>query len=306
MIQHGKQRYATKDDLFLGFSDTQIEELMRNMTIFMSMDYCPSPCDICAFSAKKGNAGTIMDFDLIDELYSTFSHNFNSNKPNEHASDKLGYRGRNGETYANVLELEREYLDHYQGLLTGFPPGAAEVIWQILNMDFVSENHPSEDETAQLVFPNISRHITNQTIVDKFLRSVEQDERFHRKFRKEKFGPMPDRQIYEVSTTHGIRELRVWEITPLPVGDGKKYIHLLEGKGKFIYGVCINPGVAVLPTGFYNYDGMHYSYQGILQRKITPENFRIQKRRHTQLSLVCDIEANTIKELCVGENVMGR
>ena len=37
MSKSPELRYATKDDIFRGFSDAQIEELFRNMTIIQGM-----------------------------------------------------------------------------------------------------------------------------------------------------------------------------------------------------------------------------------------------------------------------------
>jgi len=168
MIIHGKLRYVTESDLLKGFSDTQIQKLFQNMTVFMPMDGCPSPCDICAFEAKK-TVEYVMDFPLIDFLYTGFAEDFNRNQPGEHTNDQLAFRGRNGETFTNILGLHRDYHTYYPRVLTAFPRGVLEVLWQVLEMQFVNENHPHENEEAQLLIPMISRHPTNRGLVNRFL-----------------------------------------------------------------------------------------------------------------------------------------
>ena len=48
-------RNITKDEFLKEhkFSDSQLETLMSNMTIFM--DGCPSQCNICVYKAKKNS-----------------------------------------------------------------------------------------------------------------------------------------------------------------------------------------------------------------------------------------------------------
>jgi len=296
MISKGRLRYSTKDDLFLGFSDRQVEDLMKNMTIFMLMDYCPSPCDICAFSARKSREGTIMDFSLVEELIRSFGSYFDSNNPNWHASDNVAYHGRNDETFANVLELQREHRITYTGVQTAFPPGAEKVLWQMLNMKFVSEKHPDEDEYAQLVVPQISRHKSNKAKIARFLSDLESDERYYRKFVEK--GPLdvsPDELIYEVRTDMGIRRLKVIDIPVIPIGDAQKYAHEEKGKdGRLLYQICINPGVAVLPTGFYNYTGENFSFPQLLENRITPETFNVQPRTPEMSFLLYERETATV------------
>jgi hypothetical protein len=289
-------RYVKKDDLFMGFSDKQIEELFRNMTIFMYMDGCPSPCDICIFDANKSPKAA-MDADFIEELFTTFSDNFDKNKPPEHANDDIAYVGRRGETFEYILELYKKHLHYYPSVETAFPRGAENVLWKILNMGFVSGKHPHDDKHAQLVIPGISKHPANEKIVEDFLTNLEASSNFVGKDEKKRKSYEVPSWIYRVHTDHGVRELDVDGIRILPINSASKYASLYEGKGLGpIYLTCMRPGVAVTPSGFYNYNGLDFTYPQLMKRRISPDNFQIQERRDTTLAIIyCSGTGNTVR-----------
>ena len=270
------RKFVTAKELFKGFSDTQIEKLMKNMTLFMPMDGCPSPCDICAFSAKK-TVDYVMDFSLIKHLYTNFSETFNNNNPDEHANDQLAYHSKKGEDFSDVLRLHKDILNYYPRVFTGFPRGCAQILEKILNMGFVSKNHPHENHNFQFVVPAISRHLRNKHLVDKYTATLEASDKFIRKKKNEE--EKLKSTSYFLKTSRGIRELKVREIQILTIGDAKKYLRNPDVHKGGVYSIDYNPGVAVLPTGFYNfYGGSNYSYNSILKRKITPENFSVPER----------------------------
>ena len=105
---------------------------------------------------QQKKPGFSMDFPLIDYLITNFPDAFNKNQPGEHANDQLAWHGRNGEDFSDILGLHRDYLNWYPRVWTGFPWGSPQVLEKILEMNFVSENHPNDDPNAQLVVPAIS------------------------------------------------------------------------------------------------------------------------------------------------------
>ncbi|MEE9525208.1 MAG: hypothetical protein V3V78_01205 [Candidatus Woesearchaeota archaeon] len=258
-------KYSTLDDLFKGFSDSQIEKLMENMTIFQPMDWCPSPCNICAYEANK-KVGTVMGFEMIEELVKTFADNFNSNKPEDHAYEQLAYMGEDGESYFNILELHDEFLDHTRRIMTAMPKGAGELFLKILNTDF--KHNPK-------MF--VSRHLHNYGVVDPFLESVEASPEFVSKKDVEKILMV---QIeYALQTDLGERKFILEEVMPIPLGAAKDVPVILK-EGNLLYVFCQLKGVAVMPTGFYNYDPMNPSFHSLMESKITPENFNMQEKEN--------------------------
>jgi len=291
-----RKKFITTKELFNGFSDSQIQELMKNITIFMPMDGCPSPCGICALQAKK-TVNYVMDFSLIKHLYSNFSEDFNNNHPNEHANDQLAYRGENKEDFSDVLELQRDFLNYYPRVWTGFPSRAGSVLKKILEMRFVSENHPGETLDSQLVIPAISRNLTNRKLVDRYTAELEGSDRFVEKRNNQEPGKI-DSTSYFLRTRRGIRELKVREIIAVAVGSAKKYQDNPEISKGGAYQIQSYPGVAVLPTGFYEYrGGLDCGYKGILKRKITPEHFDVPKIRNLLTYLYRDSKTGEVLHL---------
>lgn len=297
-------KYVTKDEFLKEnrFSDSQLETLMENMTIFMPMDGCPSPCNICAYKAKK-TVDFAMDVGLIEWFYTNFTDCFNTNQPSEHGNDQLAYRGRDGETFVDILELHKQYLTYYPRVLSGFPHRAGEVLQQILEMQFVSEKHPSDDENAQLVVPGISRHPANQRVVDNFLRGIEKSEGFVLKERTEGETTMARghklEDTYQIKTTKGIREFRVLDIDIATVGNAERFVD--ENTGSRVY-VAERPGIAVLPMGFYNYSASRAYYPDMIKHPITPESFSLQKMSDESRPVILfyDKESGEINKLDIG------
>jgi len=287
------RKFVTESELLDGFSDSQIEQLIDHTTIFMPMNYCPSPCNICALGANK-IPGLSMDYPLIKHFIVNFPAAFNRNHPGEHANDQLGWYGSKGEDYSDILGLYRDHLDYYPRVWTGFPWGSPQVLEKILEMNFVSENHPHTDPNAQLVVPAISRHITNRRLVDRHLDSLEASDRFVEKIKCKQDG-IPeelDRISYFLRTSKGVRELRIREVRVLPIGNAEKFLGNpgIDNKGTY-YGATNKSGVAVLPTGFYHYQGRgNYLYQDILKARITPQNFFVPEVKKDKSKLIKDPE----------------
>jgi len=295
-----KKQFVKAKELFAGFSDSQIQELMKNMTIFMPMDGCPSPCSICALQAKK-TVDYVMDFSLIKHLYANFSEDFNNSHPSEHANDQLAYYGEKREDFSDVLGLQRDFLNYYPRVWTGFPRGAGNVLKNILEMIFVSENHPGETLDSQLVVPAISRNLTNRKLVDKYTAELERSDRFLEKRNNKEPGEI-DSTSYFLRTLRGTRELKVREIVAIPIGSAKKYQDNPELSKGGAYKISISPGVAVLPTGFYEYrGGLDCYYRRILKRKITPEHFDVPKIRNIMTYIYRDSKTGEVLHAPMGK-----
>ena len=262
---------------------------------------------IFVYIKQKKTVDFVMDFGLMEWFYTNFADCFNTNQPSEQGNDQLAYRGKNGETFIDVLELHRQHLTYYPRVLTGFPQGAGEVFQQILEMQFVSKKHSSDDENVQLVIPAISRHPANQRVVDRFLRGIETSDTFVSKEREEgrtKAGHRAE-VVYEIDTTRGVRKFRVLDLDIVTVGDAKKFAD--ESTGSRFY-VAERPGIAVLPMGFYSYSATRFYYPDMIRNQITPENisspFRFSRRSGDAIMLFYDRETREVYKTLIDHKAM--
>lgn len=257
--------YVSKSELLRGLDDSQLEVLMENLTVFSHMDFCPSPCNICAYEIQK-TPGQIMDIELIEFFFQNFSNASREDQPMEYALDPLAYVGRNGETFIDILDLHKKHFDYYPQALTALPTQSEDVI---LDMIFNYDFSRCEEDTTQAVVPNISRHLANATKVDSFVEQIKR----HPRFVCDRASAENARD-YVFSTDFGERIMTVSEVTPIPVGRGSQYKDETSS-GVSVFRFYQRKGVAVLPSGFYNHDPANPDFGSLMKNRITPENFDV-------------------------------
>ncbi len=271
-------KYVPREDITEGFNDKQLDRLMENITVFMPMDGCNAPCGICALSANKSPKYS-MDFEAVEWFYKNYPDPFNKNQPNEYAMDLLGFIGRDGETYHDVLELHKEHHTYYPTFRTALPVGSEKTLLKILEMEFVNEHHGSENLSDQLVVPTISRVLHNAERVDAYLASLSERELIERIDEGTAFLGT-NNPTYIIRTDHGLRDLNVIYQEPVFVGSAAGLIKdPSEVEGNQVYLTCTDQGVALLPTGFYVVNPMFPFFDEFLKNKITPDNFIFKPRR---------------------------
>ncbi len=273
------------EELLNEFSSEQLDILMSNISIISPIDGCVSPCKLCAFDTPK-QINNIMELSFLERILKKYAPVLKKKMFHEYAMDPFSYKDSKNNNLFNLMEIYDQYLNKFPCLKTAMPKGSEELILDITN------NYNYSKNKFEIT---ISRHIYNSKIVDDFIEKISHLNNYeYSKENKGKF--ILNTKKHFLNTDLGKRSILVKDIMPLPIGAAKNKKFTYENKGDvLLYQYSINKGVALLPTGFYNYNPAKPEVQETLKNKITKKTFNpfLYTKQKTSASLY-EIDKNKI------------